>query len=535
MPPRILDGARSGALALVLALGCGSNGGADDAADAVPDAAPSSDASGDFAPESGSDATLDAASVDAAVDAEDGVAEGAAGDSAIDAGEDDAPSDAASEPAPPVCGDGVRAPDEECDLGVVVDSRSLCSSLCEVRDQVAVREAGDAASLRLRALGTGRHPLAVGPSGLALAWIEPQAPAQVGMTFYGPKGAPTGTVDRFGTGSVATTYSAPSVAALPNGKYAVVWSDTAGDGDGLGVVARVVDPSVASSGAPVRVNQTTTSGQLDADVVWSGSELVVAWTDLSVFPSDVRYRTFDSTLAPTSSEQTLAATSAGEGTVALAPFGASWAAAWREIAGSQETVRVKVGAASFATPAAAIGPYDYPPVLVELDATHLVLVYAEATGPSASKIRAALVDTAQPGVLSPFDIAPLAQGDSGAPPSAYRPAAVAIGARVFIAWTTEGKLADPKHDELWLKETSWNGSALDLSLEEIPLPRWDDHRLGDQRFPALAPSALAPGGALAVAWVDLGSTLVGSATTDVALSLFPVPLLRSPNADGGGL
>ncbi len=72
---------------------------------------------------------------------------------------------------------------------------------------------------------------------------------------------------------------------------------------------------------------------------------------------------------------------------------------------------------------------------------------------------------------------------------------------------------------------------LDLTRFEIPLPRWDNHRLGDQRFPALA----AVGSDLAGAWLDLGSTFPNSGNGDVAVELIPQPTLRRVNADGGGL
>lgn len=516
---------------LVLATGgCGPDGGGGDAGDGSVTDGPKDapvDSTVDASTDASGDASGDAAPLDAASDARDGGVDAASLDAAADA-----PFDAADGSSSGACGDGVRALAEECDDGVIVTG-DLCSSLCEVRDQLATRPPADGGAPSLRVLGTGRHPLAIGSSQVALAWLEPQTPT-LGMTFYSAAGVPTGRVDRFGVGAVVTPYSAPVLAALPSGKFVVGFVDQGGDGDGLGVVARVVDPNVASSGAPVRVNQSTTSSQYDVDVVWSGGQLVFAWTDLSVFPADVRYRTFDAALNPTSAEQTLAGTSAGEGTVSLADHGGTLAAAWRELTGTQEIVRVKIGSAAFATPAASLSPYEYPPALVDLDSTHMLLVYAEATGQTTSKIRAAVIDVSAPGTLTPVDVGALAQ-DAGTPPSAYRPAAAKVGARVFIAWTQEAKLADPKLDELWLKECAWNGSALDLTAVELPVPRWDNHQPGDQRFPALAPSTLGPGGALGVAWVDLGSTLSGSATTDVAVSLFPVPILRKPNADGGGL
>jgi cysteine-rich repeat protein len=479
------------------------------------------------------DATIDE-STDASV--EDASVDSAA-ETSVNATADGGPTDASDagvDATSLFCGDGIRGLDEECD-DMTANPSDLCSSLCEVREQLAFRAPGDGGPVRQRTLGTGRHPIGVAPNGsFAVAWLEPQVPLRMGMTFYSPAGVPSGVVDAFGVGSTPSAYAAPVVAALPNGKFAVAWVDNGGDGEGLGIVARIVDPNVPSSGAPVRVNQTTQSSQFDVDMVWTGTELVLAWTDMSVFPSDVRMRTFDAALNAKTPEQTLAGTSANEGNVALALANGSLAAAWRVLSGAQESVRVKIGSATFDTPAAAIGPYTDPPALTSLDPTHGLLVYEEAIGNNDAKLRAAVIDVNVPGLLAPVDLAPLAQGDAGATTSQYRPAAVTVGTRVFVGWTQEAKLADPRADELWLKEVGWNGSALDLTQVEVTLPRWDNHRPGDQRFPALSASGLGPGGALVVGWVDQGGTMSGSATMDVVTSLFPVPVLRKSNADGGG-
>jgi cysteine-rich repeat protein len=280
-------------------------------------------AGGDGAADSSADSTVGDATSDSNADASDAAAADSGGD---------APSDAASsaDAVSVFCGDGIRGLDEECDDGIT-SAGDFCTSLCEVRDQLAARPTSDGAAPPLRSLGTSRHPLATSASQIAVTWMETQAPVTLGMTFYSSAGVPTGAVDRFGVGVTASPYSSTAIAALPNGRFAVVFADQGGDGDGLGVVARLVDPNVASSGMPARINQITSSSQYDVDIVWTGSELVMAWTDLSVFPGDIRYRTFDSTLSPTSAEQTLAGTSAGEGTVSLSVHNGAFAAAWREI------------------------------------------------------------------------------------------------------------------------------------------------------------------------------------------------------------
>ena len=345
--------------ALLAAAACGPISGGGDGGDATTDGpvdAPTDaplDAPVTDAPNDGPDASVDAgkdATLDGGLDA--------TLDSAMDAGTDvgsdaavDAPADISVDATPDassaVCGDGLRDLTEECDDGVVSLLLDSCSSLCEVRDLVAVASPTDA-SLPSRTLGLGRHPIAASANGFAVAWVEPATPT-VGMTFYGPKGVPTGKIDRFGVGTTNLTTSAPVLAALPSGKYVVAWTDLGGDGDAEGIALRLVDPGVASSGAPAHANTTTAFSQYDADVLWTGTELIVAWADTSNGQTgpDLRYRTFDATLTPTSSEQTLAGSSAVEEGVALTAFAGSWAAAWREAQNGFETLRVHAGNVAF--------------------------------------------------------------------------------------------------------------------------------------------------------------------------------------------
>src|SRR6185436_21055827 len=72
--------------------------------------------------------------------------------------------------------------------------------------------------------------------------------------------------------------------------------------------------------------------QRNPDMLWTGSELVVAWEDYAdAFNGpDLRYRLFDADLNPLSDDTVLAASALPEAAVALAPFNNSWAAAYRE-------------------------------------------------------------------------------------------------------------------------------------------------------------------------------------------------------------
>ncbi len=530
--------------ATAIAAACSSGGGG--GSDAGPDG--SSDSG-----EAGLDGSLADGETDGTL-VDTGANEGQAGDAAND-GAGDGFSDSAPmadaeagvlDAAPDggsskFCGDAIRDPvTEECDDGVISKELDSCSSLCQVRDLVAWTAPTDA-SLIERYLGTGRHPVSAGASNFAVAWVAPAKPS-VGMTFYGPTGIPLEVVADVGVSTTNLTTSSPVIAELGNGKYVAAWTDFGGDGDQEGIAIRIVDPKIAPAGNPAHANTTTAFSQYDADILWTGKDLVIAWADTSNNSTgpDIRYRTFDSSLTPTSAELTLAATVDIEDNVALAPFAGGWAAAWRDVTGGLETIQVKTGGTTWNTSSFKPGPYSNSPALTPLDSTHLLLVYVEGTDwadsgvASGARVRGAILDTAAPGAVTSFDIAP-AIPDAGVPLSAYAPNAMTVGSRVFVAWGTEAAQSDPNAEELWLKEVGWNGSSIDLSKVEVPLPRWTAHRVGDQRFAGLASSPLGPDGALVTAWNDLGKVFPKEANGDVAVELIPVPVVRFSWADGGGL
>jgi hypothetical protein len=116
-----------------------------------------------------------------------------------------------------------------------------------------------------------------------------------------------------------------------------------------------------------------------------------------------------------------------------------------------------------------------------------------------------------------------------------RPALARVGDRIYLAWRS-GSVGGLTHPELWLKELGWSASTatLDLSNEEIPLPRAPEHSKGFQETPALAAAPLWPQGALATAWRDEGNVF-GSieGDPDVLVEFIPTPVLRLPDTDGG--
>jgi len=464
-----------------------------------------------------------------------------------DAGSVDATTHDAAPEAGGYCGDGIRNPaTEECDDGLGTSSvRRACSAKCQVLDELAVAQLGADGGLSNapRSLAYGRHPVAVNDTTFAVAYLEPNdVPLSLSLATFGAKGAATGITNMFTSQSTIVDQSSPVLAGLPGNLYAAAWSDYGGDGDELGVAVRIVNPSVVATAAPTFANVTTAFSQYDPDIIWTGSELVVAWADDSdpATEPDLRFRTFDSSFNPTSGEQTLADTPDSEADVALAVFDGSWAAAWRDDANGLETIQVTAaggGTQWSVGPAFLPAPVTAKPALAQLDATHLLVVYAVGleTGDSGvgndSVIQVAVLSTAAQGAVSGSAVPALAPAGMGLDQSL--PNVVSMEGSTFLSWWTAAALGSSNGEQLWVKSVGWNGASLDLTQMEITLPRWPQANLGDQRDPALAASGLIPGGAIVAGWDDFGQSLAeGEGQEDVVMEMIPVPVLRLPG-DGG--
>jgi hypothetical protein len=486
----------------------------------------------------GTDAPPDGGPADAGVDVLVPDGEGGLACAAFDAG--GAPSGTGS------CGDGWRDPaSEECDdgLGQALAARRACSSQCRVLDELAVWTPGPDGGLSNagRTLGAGRHPVAASDATFGVVYLEPSSdPPTVSLATFGAKGAATGIVAVSSAPTAGVDGSNPVVAGLPCGLYAVAWADyDAEGGDELDVALRLVDPSGALTSPTVHANATTAFSQFDPDVLWTGSELVVAWVDTSnpATQPDVRFRTYDASLHVLSAEQTLAGTADSEADVALAAFGTSWAAAWRDDAGGMETVQVQTGGTTWTVgPAFLPAPVAAKPALTALDGTHLLVVYAvgaddaDSGVANGSQVWAAVIDTTAAEAVTTMPLSALvAVGLDQSQPNV-----VSIpGGATFVSWWTAAAPGDDNGEELWLKQVQWSGATLDLTAAEWPLPRSPQARVGDQRSPAMAISALPPGGALVTGWDDLGGGIArGEGSGDVVVELIPAPPLRLPGDAG---
>lgn len=422
------------------------------------------------------------------------------------------------------CGDGVITAPEACDDGMFGSpARRTCTDTCTLTDVLVapvLPRPSPSPDLHLtpysRTLGIGRHPIAVGNAGFAVAYVqEDTSPPSVRLTPYSLAGVGSDAAIDLGVDPTKTSTvvldANPVVAAVPSGRYVAAWTDFNGDGDELGIAMRLVDPAVTPSTKPVYANQNTLFGQRDPDVVWTGSQLVVAWVDDSnpAQGADVKYRTFDAALTPTSGELAIAETSEAESDVALTPFAGSFAAAYRVAGIGGESIAVKVGSSVWTVPIDyAGGPAGEKPAIAALDATHLIVVFSVQrdwmVGVTAGyTLQAAVVDIATaPGVIAAMAVPAVGEG------SARGPSVVAVGGEVEIAWRTDGGVSSAYGEELVAIVTTWGvGGGIVLDGPAWGVPRVDSHRLGDQRGVALAVGS----GVVVTGWDDLGALLGGEA------------------------
>jgi hypothetical protein len=433
-----------------------------------------------------------------------------------------------------VCGDAILGIDEECDDGPGT-ARDACTADCKTQDQPVVA-LGPAQGLD-RYLGAGRHPVAGLATGFATTYMEVgDADAAVAASLFNIWGQPTHHVT-VSEGASPIDDANPVVAALPDGSFAFAWSDFDGDGTDLGVALRQV--SAAGVVGSLRVaNRETEFSQLNPDILWTGTEVLVAWEDYADPNNgpDIRYRTFDAEMNPTSDDVTLAGSGLPEAAVSLAAFNGGWAAAYREgLASGNENVVVRVGDASFRVGPFQGGPLDDRPALVSLDATHLLVVFSTGTDPGAatgvynvSRLRSAVIDVAGSGTqvsraLDPlFDVYTADLTVSQMSPSVASAPGGSAGA--FVSWRSEARPGDPIGEQIWLKHVTWNAATATLTTteQESPIPRPWAENLSDQRRPQLATVGLPPSGALAIAWDDYShSQGVDAGNPDVVIRYAP--------------
>ena len=444
------------------------------------------------------------------------------------------------------CADFVRDPVlEDCDAGP--EGSPACNEVCQTLDFLLVEppeeEEAPIPTPEGRVLGTGRHPSAATEEALAVGFVEHGDDVRVRVQLLDVWGNLEALLD-VSDGAFPVSAANPVVAALPDGRFAVAFNDFSVP-HGLTVTMRSLDPEGPALGALVQVPQTSLGAQYDPDIVVVGNEVILAWTDTSdaLEGPHVMARRFDTSLQPLGDEMVLGGSPLPEGNVVLAPFGESWAAAWREaqVDGSEEVV-VFFGGARWDIAVDLPGPSTDKPALVALDDEHLFVGFTVGTDPleigvaNTPRLYGAVVDTVGDtvqllGAIEPLEAPYAGSGLEALSLGQSQPDVAAVGERFFVTWTSEGLLGDAGGQHLWLKELVWDDVSEELSLAqpEISLARWEEHTSGDQARPALAPTPLIPEGALLVAWEDYGVNFhPHQGRPDIVAQIAPVPLRRGP-------
>lgn len=471
------------------------------------------------------------------------------------------------------CGDGFWDPlTEACDTGGATEA---CGASCNVLTMRASTSADEppenSVAVPWRQFGAARHPVAANAFGAAVAFVqadleglalEQTLPPQLVVSLFDVQGARLGEALLPGD-FMATQMAAPSMAAIGDQVYVAVSSVLGTDADESGIALHLIqwDGSELVTAPPQLANIVESFAQSDPDVLWTGQEVVVAWVDHSdgLSGPDLRYRTFDAHLKPTSGELTLSSDLAPEGHVTLSRFGgpgsaSSWAAAYRVGVGpGSEVVRVSAPALGLTWQT---DPFISPshqdrPALVSLGESRLLLVFTQQllapADPSADppqdvpllgKLQWSVLhpdnsvdDTANPAAgptLASCDPALPAEVFFGAEVSQGQPALARSASQTLLAWQSAGVVGNPLAQELWQASVTWPAgvtqcSALSLSTP-TPLPGFDASepaRLADQRRPALSSS----GGTSVAAWEDYGTSLGNVALPDIAVRIAPVEVL----------
>jgi alpha-tubulin suppressor-like RCC1 family protein len=473
-------------------------------------------------------------------------------------------------PLPPplskLCGDGVVGAFEECDDGGDHESFDTCSHHCRVTDARLGAPAKPAGAPRLdleRRLSRGRHAVAGSAEGFAVAFTEerPAEPPLVRLGVYGMPGPapamglpfendPLTLVD-VSAGASSPVFADPVVATLPDGAYAVTW--TGYGEDGLAINAQRVARNGAGQFAVASEKPVTVAAGLGvgaADAIWTGEELVVAWTDNSdpETAPDLRVATLSESLSLRSND-VLTATAEVEGDVALATLGTKWAAAWRSTAEDPsgesddlEVVRVKEQTTGIEWTVGLPdtngtlrpfypGPEGERPALVAIDAERLAVAFTAATeqgGPT--RVYWAVLDVLYPESIPVQPLTDTVTGDES------EPAIAAAGTTLGITWRVRTNAA---HEDVWLRTVDLIDEAGKPALfvrDPLLLPRSTESNAGDQRTPAIAglpypyqDPTNAERGAFAFAWTDFGTGLDPNVPRpDVRVQFAPLPLRRLP-------
>jgi cysteine-rich repeat protein len=372
------------------------------------------------------------------------------------------------QPGSAFCGDGLRnSAKEECDDGpaVMADTGDFCSNLCQVTDtRVVVDTVADTPRATIaRWLGAGRHPVAAGSNGFAVALMQ-EGPAvgalAIRVVRFDALGHRGGIINA-SADTLIERDADPVLAIAPNSDMIVAYTDFDGDGDAKGIAVRLIRAGKTTPEKAVYPAQNYFGSQYAPDILALSDRVIVAWTDESSADTgpDIRYRELSFDLKPLGDEKTLSATAHPEGRVSLSALGASWGAAWRagngdgwettEVFDAGQNLRWSVSAH---LPAEA----DDVPALLPVDGTHHALVYTQGTDFDAGdvyvdELYVAPLDTQAPGAVDAVPV-PVTSAYSGwAGLSRRRPAIVRTQSEAWIAWWSGAPLGSAGGEDVWLE------------------------------------------------------------------------------------
>ena len=369
-----------------------------------------------------------------------------------------------------------------------------------------------------RRFGNGRHPVAASPKGVAVAFQESLISGtnvnRIGVAVFSPAGEPAGVARISG----ALFNAAPVVAPLPDGSYALAYTAQGVDSDGLGVAIVRVSATGTLIGTPKAANSTAAFGQMNPDLIWTGTEVVAAWEDESV--ANVRRictRRFNAQLTPLGAESCENATGI-DSRVALGVLDGAWVAAWRrDITADPTTTSTLVVRVGNHVLEASLtgGSFDEHPAIAALDSDHFLIAYTDGA------LKAVVVNSA-------------GEQEAGIVLGSERgqPALASITGGVVLGWRGPAVLGDggwtANLDELMIQRLLWDGAEIDTSTHSaFPVPTTSTLQAGDQQSAALAPLAFTSQEAMVVGWEDWAPNVNGHASHgDVLFSIEVIPFAR---------
>src|SRR5690606_4118130 len=174
---------------------------------------------------------------------------------------------------------------EECDDGPGDDPDS-CSQDCQIRELLVDpweggSEVGESAPDRW--LGAGRHSVAAGQAGFIVTYVKPppasdfdELPAVVEGARFDGRGKPLDRVP-VSQGLFAVDAADPVAAELPDGAFAIAYTEFGGDGDELGIALHRLAADASEPSSVSFANEGTHATQQQPHILWTGDEPAVAW------------------------------------------------------------------------------------------------------------------------------------------------------------------------------------------------------------------------------------------------------------------